>query len=30
MFFNVTYPLRCLRIPPGVRVPQVEYHWFSE
>jgi hypothetical protein len=20
------YPLRCLCIPPGVRVPQVEYH----
>jgi hypothetical protein len=20
------YPLRCFRIPPGVRVPQVEYH----
>jgi hypothetical protein len=23
------YPIRCLRIPPGVRVPQVEYHWFT-
>jgi hypothetical protein len=22
-----TYPLRCLRLPPGVRVPPVEYHW---
>jgi hypothetical protein len=22
------YPLRCLRIPPGVRVPQIEYRWF--
>jgi hypothetical protein len=21
------YPLRCLCIPPGVRVLQVEYHW---
>jgi hypothetical protein len=21
------YPLRCLRVPPGVHVPQVEYHW---
>jgi hypothetical protein len=21
------YPLRCLRVPPGERVPQVEYHW---
>jgi hypothetical protein len=21
-------PPRCLRIPPGVRVPPVEYHWF--
>jgi hypothetical protein len=20
------YPLRCLRVPPGVRIPQVEYH----
>jgi hypothetical protein len=28
-FFNFTYPLRCLRVPPGVRVPQVEYHWSS-
>ncbi|KDR16462.1 Synaptic vesicle membrane protein VAT-1-like protein-like, partial [Zootermopsis nevadensis] len=26
-FLNFTYPLRCLRVPPGVRVPQVEYHW---
>ena len=25
-FFNFTYPLICLRFPPGVRVPQVEYH----
>jgi hypothetical protein len=29
MFFsNFTYPLRCLHVPPGVRVPQVEYHCF--
>jgi hypothetical protein len=27
IFFNFTYPLRCLRVSPGVRVPQVEYHW---
>jgi hypothetical protein len=27
--FNFTYPLRCLRVPPGVRVPQVEYHCSS-
>jgi hypothetical protein len=25
-FFNFTNPLRCLRVPPGVRVPHVEYH----
>jgi hypothetical protein len=25
-FFNFTYPLRCLRVPPEVRVPQVEFH----
>jgi hypothetical protein len=25
-FFNFAYPLRCLHVPPGVRVPQVEYH----
>jgi hypothetical protein len=24
--FNFTYPLRCLRVPPRVRVPQAEYH----
>jgi hypothetical protein len=29
-FFNFTYPLRCLRVPPGVHVPQVEYHWPRE
>ena len=23
------HPLRCLRLSPGVRVPQVEYHWFN-
>jgi hypothetical protein len=28
-FFNFTNPLRCLRVPPGVRVPEVEYHWAS-
>ena len=28
-FFNFTYPLRCLRVPPGVRLPQVEYHCFT-
>jgi hypothetical protein len=27
IIFNFTYPLRCLRVPPGVRLPQVEYHW---
>jgi hypothetical protein len=27
LILNFTYPLRCLRIPPGVRVPPVEYHW---
>jgi hypothetical protein len=26
LFSNFTYPLRCLREPPGVSVPQVEYH----
>jgi hypothetical protein len=25
-FFNFTYPLKCFRVPPGVPVPQVEYH----
>jgi hypothetical protein len=25
-FFNYTHPLRCLLVPPGVRVPPVEYH----
>jgi hypothetical protein len=29
-FFNFTSPLRCLRVPPGVRVRQVKYHWTSE
>jgi hypothetical protein len=28
-FFNFAYPLRCLRVPPGVRVPQVEYHCYN-
>jgi hypothetical protein len=27
LILNFTYPLRCLRVPPGVRVPPVEYHW---
>jgi hypothetical protein len=27
LFFNFSYPLRCLRVPPRVRVPQVEYQW---
>jgi hypothetical protein len=26
-FVNFTYPVRCLRVPPGVRVPQIEDHW---
>jgi hypothetical protein len=26
IFLNFTYPLRSLRIPLGVLVPQVEYH----
>jgi hypothetical protein len=26
IFLNFTYPLRCLRVTPGVHVPQVEYH----
>jgi hypothetical protein len=26
MFFLFYVPLRCLRVPPGVRIPQVEYH----
>jgi hypothetical protein len=25
-FFNFSFSLRCLRVTPGVRVPQVEYH----
>jgi hypothetical protein len=25
-FLNFTYPLKCFRVLPGVRVPQVEYH----
>jgi hypothetical protein len=24
--FKFTYPVKCLRVPPGVRVPQVEDH----
>jgi hypothetical protein len=26
-FFKCYVPLRCLRVPPGIRVLQVEYHW---
>jgi hypothetical protein len=26
IFFSFTYPLRRFRVPPGVRVPQVEDH----
>jgi hypothetical protein len=26
LILNFTYPLRCLRVPLGVRVPPVEYH----
>jgi hypothetical protein len=26
-FFSFIYPLRCLLVPPGVRVSQVEYYW---
>jgi hypothetical protein len=28
LILNFTYPLRCLRVPPGVCVPPVEYHSF--
>jgi hypothetical protein len=28
--FNFTYPVRCLRVPPGVRIPQVEDRCFRE
>jgi hypothetical protein len=27
LILNFTYPLRCLRVPLGVRAPPVEYHW---
>jgi hypothetical protein len=27
LILNSTYPLRYLRVPPGVRVLPVEYHW---
>jgi hypothetical protein len=27
LILNFTYPLRCLRVSLGVRVPPVEYHW---
>jgi hypothetical protein len=26
LILNFTYPLRCLRVPLGVRVPPVQYH----
>jgi hypothetical protein len=26
LILNFTYPLRCLRVPAGVRVPPVEHH----
>jgi hypothetical protein len=26
LILNFTYPLRCRRVPLGVRVPPVEYH----
>jgi hypothetical protein len=29
LILNFTYPLRCLRVPLGVRVPPVEYHCSS-
>jgi hypothetical protein len=29
LILNFTYPLRCLRVPLGVSVPPVEYHWSS-
>jgi hypothetical protein len=27
LILNFTYPIRCRRVPLGVRVPPVEYHW---
>jgi hypothetical protein len=30
LILNFTYPLRCLRVPLGVRVPPFEYHWLNE
>jgi hypothetical protein len=27
LILNFTYTLRCLRVPLGVHVPPVEYHW---
>jgi hypothetical protein len=30
LILNFTYPLRCRRIPLGVRVPPVEYHCIRE
>jgi hypothetical protein len=29
LILNFTYPLRCRRVPLGVRVPPAEYHWVS-
>jgi hypothetical protein len=26
-FFNITYPIACLRVTPGIRVSQAEGHW---
>jgi hypothetical protein len=28
LFFLILPTLTCLRLPPGIRVPQVEYHYF--
>jgi hypothetical protein len=28
--FNFLYPVRCLLLPPGVRVTQVEYQWYMQ
>jgi hypothetical protein len=29
IFFLILRTPKCLRVPPGVRVPQVEYHCFK-
>ena len=26
-FFLIYVPLTCLRVPPGLLIPHVEYHW---